>query len=191
TSRRLERGEATSICLEINSMPSNYASNVVRCKLADLVDSPPEAILGVAVFEHLSDMYAGQECWVHSEWEFRTFGPSGNNFALVPQLTVDGVGRVDFAIFDPEISTDRPLVVVECDGHDCHSSPDQVTNDNRRDRTLLKLGIPPLRFTATDILRGSDSVAREIVEFVHGRINQYVARKNALSRAFQNGMLMG
>jgi hypothetical protein len=39
--------------LEIGTMPSNYASNVVRCKLSDLVGSEPEKILGVAVFEQL------------------------------------------------------------------------------------------------------------------------------------------
>jgi hypothetical protein len=95
------------------SMPSNYASNVVACKLSDLVGSPPKSILGVAVFNHLSSLYAEWRCWVYSEWEFQTFAASEeqwttqDTFALVPQLEVPGVGRVDFAIFVPQISSQK------------------------------------------------------------------------------------
>ena len=120
------------------SMPSNYASNVVACKLSDLVGSPPKSILGVAVFNHLSSLYAEWRCWVYSEWEFQTFAASEeqwttqDTFALVPQLEVPGVGRVDFAIFVPQISSQKPLVVVEVDGHDYHErTPDQADSESR------------------------------------------------------------
>lgn len=93
-------------------------------------------------------------------------------FVLVPQFNVPDVGHVDFAIFVPQISRLVPLVVVECDGHDFHErTREQASNDNRRDRTLQRLCIPVLRFTATDVLRNKCDVAREIAEFVHEKLH--------------------
>jgi len=165
-------------------MPSHYASSVVDCKLSDLVGSPPERILGVAVFNQLSDLYEGWRCWVYSEWEYQTFVTSEDQpaaqdaFAVVAQLNVPGVGRVDFAIFVPHINKLVPVVVVECDGHDFHErTPDQASRDNRRDRNLQRLGIPVLRFTATDVLRNSTDVVREIAEFVHAKLKEHAARE--------------
>jgi very-short-patch-repair endonuclease len=169
-------------------MSSDYALNVVACKLSDLVGSPPESILGVAVFDQLASLYPGWRCWVYSEWEFQTFAASAeqeaspDTFALVPQREVVGVGRVDFAIFVPHISRQKPLVVVEVDGHDYHErTSGQASSDNRRDRALQRLGISVFRFTATDVLRNSAHAAREIAGFVHDKLHENAARATELA----------
>jgi very-short-patch-repair endonuclease len=91
----------------------------------------------------------------------------------VPQLNIPNVGHVDFAIFDPHISTQNPLVVVECDGHNFHErTSNQASEDRRRDRVLQWLGYPLLRFTGTDIVRNKTEVAREIAEFVDQRLSE-------------------
>jgi hypothetical protein len=115
-------------------MPSNYASNAVACKLWGILESPVELILGGAIFNALKQMY-GWPCWVFTDWEFRTFADREQNtgqetFAIVPQFGVSGVGHVDFAIFASQISVEKPLVVIEADGHSYHErTPAQASED--------------------------------------------------------------
>jgi hypothetical protein len=155
---------------------SVYARNAVTCKLSGLVASPVELILGVAIFEALKKLY-GWPCWIYSEWEFKNFVAAQqrdnqrNTFAIVPAFGVAGVGYVDFAIFARQISVDAPLVIVEADGHRFHQlTPEQASEDKRRDRALQKIGVPFLRYTGTDVVRDSDSYAREIAAFVRKKI---------------------
>jgi hypothetical protein len=161
---------------------ASYASNVVHCKLSNLVGSQPELILGVTLFDQLSKLYPGWRCWVYSEFEFQTFvaeqQAAENIFVIVPQLNLRDVGRVDYAVFVPQVSTQEPLLVIEIDGHDYHRTPDQVSNDNRRERTLTRRAIPFLRYTATDVLRNSDDHAQEIAQIAHIKLSEKVEREN-------------
>ena len=62
-------------------------------------------------------------------------------FALVPHLYIDEVGEVDLAIFLPGLNKHRPVVTVECDGHEFHQrTVEQASNDRRRDRMLQRFG---------------------------------------------------
>jgi hypothetical protein len=64
-----------------------------------------------------------------------------------------------------------PIIVAECDGHAFHEkTPEQASKDRRRLRTLQRLGISVLPFTGTDIVRGSEESAQEIVEFIDARV---------------------
>jgi hypothetical protein len=107
-------------------IPSEYATNTVACKLWSLVNdgSPTEFILGLALFDELSNLYPDYRCWIYSCSDFfansQWLQQRPDVFILVPQLNIPNVGHVDFAIFDPHISTQNPLVVVECDGHNFH-----------------------------------------------------------------------
>jgi hypothetical protein len=164
-------------------MASNYACNVVHCKLSNLVGGQPELILGVAIFDQLPKLYPGWRCWVYSEFEFQTFvaeqQAAEDIFVLVPQLNLPDVGRVDYAIFVPQVSTQEPLLVIEIDGHDYHErTPDQASNDNRRDRALQRQGIPSFRFTATDVLRKNDDHAQEIAQIAHIKLSEKMEREN-------------
>jgi very-short-patch-repair endonuclease len=158
-------------------VPSEYATNAVACKLWSLVNdgSPTEFILGLALFDELSNLYPDCRCWIYSCSDFfansQWLQQRPDVFILVPQLNIPNVGHVDFAIFDPHISTQKPLVVVECDGHDFHErTSGQASEDRRRDRVLQWLGFSLLRFTGTDIVRNKTEVVREIAEFVERKL---------------------
>lgn len=151
---------------------TNYAANSVACKLWGLVESPIEMVLGQAIFDILNNFYDRWKCWVYSELEYTALIESKKteyfgSFALVPQLNVPDIGRLDFAIFIPGLSKTLPMVVVECDGHDFHErTVQQASSDRRRDRKLQHCGIPILRFTGTDVVRGSTEFAQEIADFI-------------------------
>ena len=164
-------------------IPSKYAINSVACKLWGLVnrESPTEHILGIAIFNALKQLY-DWPCRIYSEAEFRNFVTANNSqpiFVIVPQFGITGVGHVDFAIFAPHLSTDKPVVVVECDGHQFHNTPQQASEDRRRKRALELLGIPLLPFTGTDVVRESDVAERDIAEFVNKKVRAAAARQAA------------
>jgi hypothetical protein len=157
-------------------MPSSYRTNVVLCKLYGLVRSPIELIFGMAIFDQLS---AHGRCWVYSDAEYRKLVSSLNegdcygSFALVSNFLIHReIGEVDFAVFLPDLSPTYPLAVVECDGHEFHErTVEQASWDKRRDRMIQGLGVPVLRFTGTDVVRGSGESACEIAEFIRKRLN--------------------
>jgi very-short-patch-repair endonuclease len=159
---------------------TNYVLNVVACKLWSHVASPTELILGQAIFNKL-DEQPGWKCWVYSADEYRqtVVEPEVVDpalIALVPQLPINEVGNVDFGIFKPSLSKRWPIVVVECDGHEFHQlTHEQASNDRRRDRRLQYWRIPVLRFTGTDVVRGSEQFAQEVVDFVAERVNRISA----------------
>jgi hypothetical protein len=161
--------------------PTNYVRNVVACKLLGLVESNPEFILDLAIFDELKILYRGWRCWVYSESEFRAFASSltltqqktDRTFALVPQLNIADVGRVDLAIFTPQISVEHPLIVVECDGHQFHErTPEQASKDRKRIRALQRLGVTALPFTGTDVVRDSIEAAFEAAQIIDGKFNE-------------------
>jgi hypothetical protein len=154
---------------------TNYSANVVACKLWGLTGSPTESILTQAVYKKLAHFYDGWICRVYSEHEYRQALAEGKIdggcFVLVPQWSVNQVGLVDLAIFVPSLAPSRPIIVAECDGHAFHEkTPEQASKDRRRLRTLQRLGISVLPFTGTDIVRGSEESAQEIVEFIDARV---------------------
>jgi hypothetical protein len=159
-----------------DAFPTDYAANVVTCKLWGLVGSPTEFILARAIFDKLDLCEFDWSCWVYSADEYRqqvveaTDANYPRQFALVPQWPVKEVGDVDLAIFIPSISKRWPVVVVEADGHQFHQlTVEQASNDRRRDRRLVRYRIPVLRFTGTDVVRGSEEFAQEVVDFISER----------------------
>jgi hypothetical protein len=157
----------------MQGVSTSYPTNVVACKLWGLVNSPTEYILGLELFNKLAN-YDGWECWVYSpsDFEERTTlavfpdSPDLKPIAIVPALNIANVGEVDFAVFIPSLSVDRPVVVVECDGHDFHErTVEQASRDRKRDRELQRLDIPVFRFTGTDVVRDSAKV-EEIADFI-------------------------
>jgi hypothetical protein len=119
--------------------------------------------------------YEAWTCWVYSDEEYRQAVAEGGPhqiglFALVPQLRVDSVGIIDLAIFVPGLNKCRPVVAIEADGHQFHErTVDQASNDRRRDRILQRSRIPVFRFTGTDVVRGSEEAAHEIVDYIDER----------------------
>ena len=163
-------------------VPSEYAANTVACKLWSLVndESPIEFILGQALFHELSNLYPDRRCWLYSPSDFaaksQLLQQRRDLLILVPQLSINGIGNVDFAIFAPDISVQDPLVVVEANGHAFHQqTAEQAGEDRRRERVLQRLGLPLLRFTGTEIVRNKPEVS-EIAAFVHQKLSEKQAR---------------
>jgi very-short-patch-repair endonuclease len=56
------------------------------------------------------------------------------------------------------------MVVAEIDGHQFHErTVEQASNDRRRDRRLRRHRVPLMRSTGTDVVRGSEEFAQEVV----------------------------
>lgn len=68
--------------------------------------------------------------------------------------------RVDFLL---ELGVRR--LAVECDGHEWHDrTKQQAAYDRARDRELLHIGIPTVRFTGSEIHHSASRCAREVYQ---------------------------
>jgi very-short-patch-repair endonuclease len=87
------------------------------------------------------------------------------DWRLVPEEEIGGY-RVDFLLLaddrDMQVSTQ---IVVECDGFDFHErTAQQASHDRARDRALLRLGFPTVRYLGADIHHGAECCALDLVE---------------------------
>jgi|GEM_PF-1232436 len=97
------------------------------------------------------------------EWKFQE-GALHHGLDLQPQFTVEDEDRkyiVDFRV----TRKGAPLsLCVELDGHDFHEkTPKQAAADKQRDRTLLRLGHQPVRFTGTEVFRDPARSVKEVL----------------------------
>ncbi len=110
--------------------------------LSPTSESPLEEALLAGLTSHFPHPYSGR------------VGPLG---VLIPQLCVGGY-RADFAIINGEKG-----ILVEVDGHEFHSTPEQKENDAKRDRKLLRLGWVTVRFTGKEIHKDPTGCVNEIL----------------------------
>ena len=88
-------------------------------------------------------------------WEFSVGAENGDDdIVLHPQFPLAQF-RYDFAVRAKWKLT--PLVLVECDGKQFHSSIDQQANDKLKDEAASRAGIRLLRFTGSEIHRDIDA----------------------------------
>jgi very-short-patch-repair endonuclease len=74
-----------------------------------------------------------------------------------------GPYRVDLLIVGiPHVGPTR-LLVVECDGNDFHSSPEQIVYDREREWNIEKAGFPVIRFSGSEIYSRIGKVLAQIV----------------------------
>jgi hypothetical protein len=88
--------------------------------------------------------------------------------------------RLEFDFGNPDIEVAQmvgkpdppgPLVierrlVIECDGHDFHEKTrEQATKDKSRDRDLLNLGYPVMRFTGSEIVSAPLKSAAQVMDW--------------------------
>lgn len=178
-----------AFCATISSsLRAEYGVRIPQLAAAlILCESPIEArfLLGLicsCAFHNLTvaiandeedDVYVGRGSgW--QEWTLRVY----------PQFQIKDY-RVDFALSsvfeNPDITVARmvgkpdplgPLVVenrlvVECDGHNFHErTPEQAARDKSRDRDLLNLGYPVMRFTGSEIVSGPLKCASHVMDWV-------------------------
>lgn len=101
---------------------------------------------------HFDDLQRSEERWRRSLWGKRV----GQMYLLFEQPRI-GPYRPDFILIRERRSSDsaptreRPLAI-ECDGRDYHDAHDsQRERDRIRDRQILAMGIPTIRFSGSEI----------------------------------------
>ena len=70
-------------------------------------------------------------------------------------------------IYDLAIFRERrlyPIIIVECDGKDFHSTPEQLQNDAQKNKLAWSKGIVLLRFTGAEIHRTPDDCLAKILQ---------------------------
>jgi|GEM_PF-3055585 very-short-patch-repair endonuclease len=94
-------------------------------------DSPIEVMLGA----HLRWIIAKRQAWAEA----------------LPQYRLQRF-RYDFAIKVPGLLL-SPIVLIECDGAEFHSTAAQIANDQKKDALAAEIGAAMFRFTGKDIVR--------------------------------------
>lgn len=85
---------------------------------------------------------------------------------IVPQLEI-GRYRVDFGVAWYRPESGLVMVAVECDGHEFHEkTKEQAQRDKSRDRALMGMGWPVLRFTGSEIYRDASNCAESVADAI-------------------------
>lgn len=124
-----------------------------------VTESPIETLLGVPLLIKLCVQYPGRFRWGPAS--MRPASPASNMVEAVAQYPFARY-RMDWAVlFDGD-----PVVFVECDGQEYHSTPEQIANDQAKDEAARAAGIPLLRFTGSQLHRGDDQCAALVASYV-------------------------
>jgi len=91
-----------------------------------------------------------------------------------PIRTDSGTYFLDYCITAIDNPASRFSVAIELDGHEFHEkTPEQATNDKRRERAILRAGAPNglvvFRFTGSEIFRDCKACVKEIVDYIEQR----------------------
>lgn len=79
---------------------------------------------------------------------------------------------------------------IECDGHEWHErTKEQASSDRARDRAILRLGVPTIRFTGSDIHRDADGCALEVMQTLEAvaRASYSNGEMDGFSRGYERG----
>ncbi|MBK9936591.1 MAG: hypothetical protein IPP61_19300 [Cytophagaceae bacterium] len=97
-----------------------------------------------------------------------------NIIKLLPQHKV-GKYRLDFAITAERYFNNEWITIskynIECDGHEFHSTKDQIRNDNFRSRELLLDGWQTVRFSGSEI-HAKKGLGKFIYELLYSMTNK-------------------
>lgn len=87
---------------------------------------------------------------------------------------------------------DVGVIAVECDGHEFHErTKQQAAYDKSRDRDLLILGIPTLRFTGSEIHHSIERCVGSIYDVGHHLVSQGMHREERVFDAYHHGLSVG
>ena len=116
---------------------------VARDDMLSKCESPIEVALGTCIVAGIGHVFEanGLELWPQYRW--RGF-------------------RMDFAIR----RGNTPVMFIECDGKEFHSTPAQIANDRRKDDAAERAEIPILRFTGSEIFRSPDGCVHRVLEYL-------------------------
>lgn len=122
-------------------------------------DSPIEIMMGGALMMFFQR--AGVSLKLCQMVDIRN-APDG--LILVPQFAWSYY-RSDWAILNPKRTS---ALLIECDGKEFHSSPEQKAHDAKKDAAALDRGFLTVRFTGSQIHRDADDCAQKIFDAVTG-----------------------
>lgn len=126
-------------------------------RFGGLCESPIEEQMGVALLDVFRTAGYELQIWTPDRIE----SCPSDAVVLVPQFKWGGFFRSDFALWDQET---RRAILIECDGKDFHSSPDQVDHDRKKDAAASALGFRTIRFTGADIHADARRCAQCVLE---------------------------
>ncbi len=93
--------------------------------------------------------------------DYFEYGGGGYPWCLYGSVLI-ATYKIDLLLADDESGS---FVAIECDGHEWHDrTKQQASSDRARDRELLRLGVPTLRFTGSDIHHDSTRCAVDVIE---------------------------
>lgn len=102
-----------------------------------------------------------------------------SNIPLEPQYEVTANGksyRADFCFISdnwPWFKTKNPVaVIIECDGHEYHTSKQQVIRDNERDYDLKLAGAEVIHFSGSQIFRDPHKCAKDAEELILKKLKE-------------------
>lgn len=119
--------------------------------MAVVTESPIETIFGAKLALALRPVCE------ELGWTFTVGAQPDADVSLQPQYPLQQY-RYDFAILAKGQS--RPLILIECDGKEFHSTEQQQANDRRKDKAALRAGIQLVRFSGSDINNDIDRCIR-------------------------------
>ncbi len=100
---------------------------------------------------------------------------------------VVGTYRVDLlAVLQGRGGGESPLAI-ECDGHDFHNvTKQQAASDRSRDRELLALGLPTVRFTGSEIHHSVERCVNDIYAVMKSMVNKADAAEDFHMKQWQS-----
>lgn len=87
----------------------------------------------------------------------------GEAYQIVPQFKF-GKYRIDFAVVPLRQSI--PVLFIECDGAEFHSTAEQIANDRRKDAKAQEAGVKLVRFTGKEIYHSAEACALYVQELI-------------------------
>lgn len=101
--------------------------------------------------------------------------PTGEGIFVIPQAQV-GKYRADFLfkqiaypvgrrVWPPKL---KSMLCVECDGHEFHSTPEDIAYDRLRDEFFAEKGIETLRITGSEIYKNANFCIDNILHILFG-----------------------
>jgi hypothetical protein len=181
--------KADSLTKETNDVLSSIGEAIIKISLDNLeefTESPIEFQLGASLFsgmfiaspiscmvlgprqlELLSSDYEGDK-------EFKELLDliikKFTKFLLCPNLWLSKKIRTDFVVveMDKRKKKGKGITVIECDSFQFHGNPRAFRKDIERQREILKLGFPVLRFSGQEIMENPVKVGKEIVDYFMG-----------------------
>jgi very-short-patch-repair endonuclease len=80
--------------------------------------------------------------------------------------TERGTYAIDFVVRSKTNDEPRGVVAIELDGHDFHEkTKEQVAQDKKRERAIVKAGLPMLRFSGHEIWKNTRACVLEVADY--------------------------